>query len=111
MHLDCLFCRIIQRELPTPLLLENDHVIVFADIAPQAPHHYLVIPKIHVASLAEATDPGLLGQLMAAVRQLAQQQGLTDYRTVINTGPQAGQTVFHLHVHLIGGRAMQWPPG
>jgi histidine triad (HIT) family protein len=111
MTTDCLFCRIVQRELPTPLLLETDTAVAFADIAPQAPHHYLVIPKQHVTSLATATDPALLGQLMTAVQQLAQQQGLTDYRTVINTGAAAGQSVFHLHVHVLAGRPLAWPPG
>jgi histidine triad (HIT) family protein len=108
---DCLFCRIVRQDVPAPLLLDNATAVAFADVAPQAPHHYLVVPKSHVSSVSAVTDPELLGQLMLSVNQLAAQQGLTDYRVVINNGPQAGQSVFHLHIHVLGGRAMQWPPG
>jgi histidine triad (HIT) family protein len=107
----CLFCKIVAAQLPVTPVLDNADVMAFADIAPQAPHHYLVIPKTHVASLAECNDPALLGAVLAGVKQLAQQLGLQDYRTVINTGAGAGQSVFHLHAHLLAGRSLAWPPG
>jgi len=109
-----LFCKIAAGLIPVTRLYEDDHLLAFPDINPQAPTHILIIPKQHIASLAHATpaDTPLLGQLLSAAAKLAMQQNLaTGYRTVINTGPDGGQTVHHLHLHLLGGRAMHWPPG
>ncbi|HET7686967.1 MAG TPA: HIT domain-containing protein [Candidatus Limnocylindria bacterium] len=110
---DCLFCRIVAGEIPSDLLHEDDEVIVFRDIAPQAPTHVLAIPRRHVPSAAELTDEDgpLLAALFAALRRVATDAGLADYRIVTNVGPGAGQSVLHLHLHLLGGRAMRWPPG
>ena len=112
---DCLFCRIASGEVPGRLLYQDDRVVAFRDINPQAPIHILVIPRRHIASLAEAQaeDEGLMGHLLLTGAQVARQAGIANdgYRTVINTGELAGQTVFHIHVHILGGRAMRWPPG
>jgi histidine triad (HIT) family protein len=109
----CLFCRIVRREIPAKLVHEDEHVLAFRDIDPKAPTHVLVIPKAHVASLNEATDAEQLGRLMLAARSIALAEGLGEegYRTVVNTGANAGQTVFHIHLHLLGGRRLGWPPG
>ena len=112
--MDCLFCKIAAGTIPVARLYENDHVLAFPDINPQAPTHILVIPRRHIASLAHATpeDTPLLGELLAAAGEVAKAQGLENgYRLVVNTGADGGQTVGHLHVHLLGGRAMHWPPG
>jgi histidine triad (HIT) family protein len=114
MDKDCIFCRIVAGEIPVKLLFENDATVAFVDINPQAPVHLLIIPKQHLASLAHtvAADANLLGTLMAAAVKLAKDQGLaTGYRVVVNTGSDGGQTVDHLHLHLLGGRPMAWPPG
>lgn len=110
---DCLFCRIVRREIPASIMWEDEHALAFRDVDPKSPIHVLVIPKRHVATLNEATDAVLLGRLLLAARELAEGEGIaqTGYRTVINTGADAGQTVFHLHVHVLGGRHMKWPPG
>ncbi len=111
---DCLFCRIVSGAIPVARLHETADTLAFADIHPQAPVHVLVIPKRHIASHAHALpeDAGLLGSLLAAAGEVAQSQGLRDgYRLVINTGPDGGQTVEHLHIHVLGGRHMGWPPG
>jgi histidine triad (HIT) family protein len=111
---DCLFCKIAAGTIPVTRLFENEQLLAFPDINPQAPVHILIIPKQHFGSLAH-TEPGdtrLLGHLLTAATEVAQQQGLAKgYRLVINTGPDGGQTVDHLHVHLLGGRHMNWPPG
>ena len=109
----CLFCRIVRREIPAKVIHEDEHTLAFRDIDPRAPTHVLVIPKVHVASLNEVDDPALVGRLMLAAKQIAQAEGIgeTGYRTVLNTGSNGGQTVFHLHVHLLGGRRLTWPPG
>jgi histidine triad (HIT) family protein len=113
--MDCLFCKIVSGAIPAKKIFEDDQAIAFRDINPQAPAHILVVPKRHVGSLAEAEendDKQLLGHLLALVRQIAHSENLGGgYRTVINTGPDGGQTVDHLHLHLLGGRAMHWPPG
>jgi histidine triad (HIT) family protein len=112
--MDCLFCKIAAGTLPVTRLYEDEHVLAFPDIHPQAPTHILVIPKQHLASAAHATpqETPLLGQLLAAATEVARQQTLGNgYRLVINTGADGGQTVDHLHVHLLGGRPMGWPPG
>jgi histidine triad (HIT) family protein len=110
---NCLFCRIIRKEIPATIVWEDAHALAFRDIDPKAPTHVLVIPKTHVASLNEATDPTMLGRLMLAAREIAAEEGISEsgYRVVGNTGAGAGQTVFHLHLHLLGGRKLSWPPG
>ncbi len=111
---DCLFCKIVAGTIPVKRLYESDDAIAFADINPQAPVHVLVIPKRHITSLAVTlpADAALLGHLLAAAAEVARAQGLAEgYRLVINTGPDGGQTVDHLHVHVLGGRHMSWPPG
>jgi histidine triad (HIT) family protein len=109
----CLFCRIVRREIAAKVVYEDEETLAFRDIDPKAPTHVLVIPKTHVPSLNEATDPVMLGRLMLVARTIAEAEGLlTDgYRTVLNTGAHAGQTVFHIHLHLLGGRPLGWPPG
>jgi histidine triad (HIT) family protein len=109
----CLFCRIVRREIPATIVWEDEHGLAFRDIDAKAPVHILVIPKRHFASLNESADAPLLGRLLLAAREIAEGEGIaqTGYRTVLNTGADAGQTVFHLHVHLMGGRHMKWPPG
>jgi len=112
---DCLFCRIVQRQIPASIVYEDEHVLAFNDINPQAPTHVLVIPKRHVASLDElgAADDAIVGELVRRAAAIARERGITagGYRTVFNTNRDAGQTVFHVHLHLIGGRTMSWPPG
>ena len=112
---DCLFCRIITGEIPAEFVREDDRSVVISDINPQAPTHLLVIPREHLDSLDEASqkDEALLGHLLRVGAQVANAAGLDEggYRTVINTGADAGQSVFHLHVHVLGGRPMNWPPG
>ena len=108
----CLFCRIVRGEIPANIVRQDEHTVAFRDIDPKAPTHILVIPKEHVASLDEATDPTMVGRLMLAAAEIARSEGITDgYRTVVNTGAGAGQTVFHIHLHLLGGRKLTWPPG
>jgi histidine triad (HIT) family protein len=114
--MDCIFCKIAAGEIPTKKLYEDEHAIAFSDLNPQAPVHSLIIPRRHIASLAEMEsndqDKSLIGHLHGIASQLARQQNLSKgYRIVINVGEDAGQTVGHLHVHLIGGRRMHWPPG
>lgn len=110
---DCLFCRIVAKEIPATIVAETDDALAFRDINPAAPVHVLAIPKTHYASLAHADDEALLGRLMAFAAKVAVQEGIaeTGYRTVVNTGNNGGQTVDHLHVHVLGGRRMTWPPG
>jgi len=110
---DCLFCRIVRKEIPAKLVAEDDHCIAFRDINPQAPLHVLVIPREHVPSLDQAHDAELLGRLSLMAAEIARKEGVAanGYRTVMNTNRAAGQTVFHVHLHLLGGRAMHWPPG
>ena len=111
---DCLFCRIVAGQIPVTRLYDDTDTLAFADIRPQAPVHVLVIPKRHIASHAHALpeDATLLGKLLSAAGEVARSQGLQNgYRLVVNTGPDGGQTVDHLHVHVLGGRPMGWPPG
>ena len=110
----CLFCQIATGERPATIVYRGDGVIAFRDIHPQAPTHILIIPTKHIGSVAEATaaDEDLIGRMITTAKAIAQQENLSKgYRLVINTGTQAGQSVFHLHVHLLGGRVMHWPPG
>jgi histidine triad (HIT) family protein len=114
MNPDCLFCKIVAGTIPAKRVYEDDLSLCFADIHPQAPTHLLIIPKQHIASQAhaEAEQAPLLGHLMVTAANIARTLGLDGgYRVVINTGPDGGQTVDHLHLHLLGGRAMSWPPG
>jgi histidine triad (HIT) family protein len=111
---DCLFCKIAAGTIPVTRLYEDEQVLAFPDIHPQAPVHILVIPKQHFASLAhtDAGDESSLGHLLFAATAIAREQNLANgYRLVVNTGPDGGQTVDHLHLHLLGGRHMGWPPG
>jgi histidine triad (HIT) family protein len=110
---DCLFCRIVRKELPVALVAEDEHSIAFRDINPQAPVHVLVIPRAHVTSLDTANDAEMIGRLSLMAAQIARAEGVSEkgYRTVMNTNSAAGQTVFHVHLHLLGGRSMHWPPG
>jgi histidine triad (HIT) family protein len=111
---DCLFCRIIRGEMPAKKVYEDEDSYAFEDINPQGPTHVLVVPKRHIRGLkeAKADDAEALGRCQLVAAEIARQRGIEDgYRTVINVGPRAGQSVFHLHVHLIGGRLLHWPPG
>lgn len=109
----CLFCRIVAGTIPATLVASSEAAVAFRDLHPQAPTHVLVIPRAHVASLDAAEDPALLGAVLHLARQVARQEGLADtgYRIVSNVGGDGGQTVPHLHVHVLGGRQMHWPPG
>ena len=113
MSSDCLFCRIVRREIPANIVHEDDETIAFRDIDPKAPTHILVIPKTHVASLNDASDAASLGRLLLVARDIAAAEGIASagFRTVINTGADSGQTVHHVHVHVLGGRHLKWPPG
>lgn len=112
---DCIFCKIIQGQLASKKVHEDELCIAFDDVNPQSPVHTLVVPKQHVASLEgfQPKDQSLLGHLVNVCRSVAKQKGIAEsgYRIVINTGAQSGQTVFHVHFHVLGGRAMRWPPG
>ncbi|MCU0640624.1 MAG: histidine triad nucleotide-binding protein [Candidatus Margulisbacteria bacterium] len=109
----CLFCRIIKKELPASIVYEDDKVLAFNDIAPQAPVHILVIPKEHVDSLSAVKDHSIFIDLMKVVNKVAVEQGIdkSGFRTVINNGRAAGMAVDHLHIHVLGGRGFNWPPG
>lgn len=113
--MSCLFCKIANKEIQSKIVLENEHAVSFHDVNPVAPIHVLVIPKKHIASIHEATDSDtpLLGELMSMARNVASTLGLGEngYRLVINTGNDGGQSVFHIHLHVIGGRKLGWPPG
>jgi len=114
MSSDCLFCKIARKEILSKIAYEDDEIFAFEDISPQAPTHILLCPKKHFASLNEASaeDQSVLGKLQLAAAEIARERNLLDgYRTIINNGRGAGQSVFHLHVHLLGGRAFRWPPG
>lgn len=113
MDTNCLFCKIVAGEIPADTLYEDDEILVFRDIAPQAPVHFLVIPKKHIQGPAAVAseDDALIGKLMRIGTTVAAEQGIDHFRMVFNNGEQAGQSVFHIHMHLLGGRSMQWPPG
>lgn len=108
---DCLFCRIVEGAVPSRRVDEDDTTFAFEDVAPRAPTHVLIVPKQHVDTIADASDEALVGRLFLAAARIARKRGLESYRLVVNKGEGAGQTVFHLHVHLLGGREMSWPPG
>lgn len=110
---DCLFCRIAAGDIPSDVVYSDDAVVAFRDVNPRAPTHVLAIPRRHVPSAADLTDADgeMLAALFAALRHVAEEAGLRGYRIVTNVGAEAGQSVFHLHFHLLGGRSMAWPPG
>ena len=111
--MDCIFCRIVSGEIPATIVARNEYAVAFRDLNPQAPVHILIVPKKHVASLDDMADSYLLGQMVTLAAAIARQEKIakTGYRTVINTGKDGGQSVDHLHLHLLGGRPMTWPPG
>jgi len=110
---DCLFCGIASGEIPADIVLREDHLVAFRDINPQAPVHVLVIPAAHHANAHELgeADPELAGRLLRFAGRVADQEGISGYRIVMNTGAEAGQSVFHVHAHVLGGRSLTWPPG
>ncbi|HEX8093324.1 HIT domain-containing protein [Jatrophihabitans sp.] len=109
---DCLFCKIIARDVPATVVLEDDGWLAVEDIDPKAPVHVLVLPKRHVADIGElGADPGTAAAVVAGIGAVARHLGLSAYRTVFNTGAGAGQSVFHAHAHVLGGRDLTWPPG
>ena len=111
--MDCLFCKIAQGQIPSNKLFEDDKILAFYDIDPQAPTHFLVIPKAHIQSVSAVTEENapIVGHIFAVIAKLAGELGLESYRVVSNIGAQAGQSVFHLHFHVLSGRDMTWPPG
>lgn len=113
--MDCLFCKIAQGEIPAKILYQDEKVVVFEDINPQAPHHKIIIPRKHIATLndLEASDAALVGEMVQSAAELAKELGMAEkgYRLVMNCNDAGGQTVFHIHLHLLGGRSMTWPPG
>lgn len=112
---DCLFCKIAAGEIPADVVFESDHALAFRDINPQAPTHILIIPRKHIATIndLQVEDASIIGKLFLAAQQIAADEGIADegYRTVMNCNKGAGQTVFHVHLHLLGGRQLGWPPG
>jgi histidine triad (HIT) family protein len=111
---DCIFCRIVKGEIPSKKVYEDDQTYAFEDLDPKAPTHVLIVPKKHIRGLkeAEANDAEVVGQCHLAAAKIAKERGIEDgYRTVLNVGPGSGQSVFHMHVHLLGGRKLSWPPG
>ena len=112
---DCLFCKIVEGEIPCDKIFENDQVIAFRDLNPQAPTHILVIPRKHISTVNELTadDKNIVGEMVLAAQAVAKQEGIEEsgYRLVMNCNEGAGQTVFHIHLHIMGGRRMNWPPG
>ncbi len=112
--MDCLFCKIAQGDIPVDKLYEDDDVLAFRDISPQAPVHFLIIPKKHISGPADISeaDENIMGKLLRTGAEIASREGIRDgYRIVANNGEKAGQTVFHLHMHVLGGRSLSWPPG
>jgi histidine triad (HIT) family protein len=111
----CLFCKIASKEIASKVVLDEEDIFAFHDVQPAAPTHVLIIPKRHIVGLGEATreDQDVFGRILVATREVAEKTGIAEsgFRVVVNSGANAGQSVFHLHVHVIGGRAMGWPPG
>lgn len=110
---DCLFCKIIEKKIPAKIEFENDDFLAFYDINPQAPVHLLIIPKKHIEKIGElqTSDASLIGRLILCAKQIAESKNWKDYRLLFNNGVESGQTVFHIHLHLLSGRKMTWPPG
>lgn len=113
--MDCIFCKLVKGELPAEILYQDDEVMAFRDIDPKAPHHFLVIPKRHIATLNDLTpeDAALVGRLQVTAAQLAKEHGFDEsgYRVVMNCNQDGGQTVWHIHMHVLAGRTLSWPPG
>lgn len=113
--MDCIFCKIADGSIPAKILYQDDNVVAFEDINPQAPHHKIIVPRKHIATLNDLTDAdaNLVGQMTLAATKMAKELGIAEngYRLVMNCNSAGGQTVFHIHLHLIGGRSMTWPPG
>ena len=113
--MDCLFCKILDGEIPCDKVYENEHVIVFRDVNPQAPTHVLVIPRNHISTVNDLTEDNknIVGEMMLAAQHVAKLEGIDEagYRLIMNCNEGAGQTVFHIHLHVLGGRALNWPPG
>lgn len=109
--MNCIFCAVVNKEIPAKILFEDDEVVAFSDINPAAPTHILIVPRKHSDSLASTHDRDILASLLVTARKLAAEMKMEDFRVVINNGSRAGQSVFHLHVHLLGGRDFHWPPG
>jgi histidine triad (HIT) family protein len=112
---DCVFCRIARKEIPAKIVFENNRILAFEDLKPQAPVHILIIPKNHIERTSDLTDSSahLIGEMVLVAKSLANEKGagLSGYRIVLNCGSDAGQEIFHLHLHLLGGRKFSWPPG
>jgi histidine triad (HIT) family protein len=113
--MNCLFCKIASGEIPTTLVYEDDHIVAFNDIAPQAPHHVLIIPRTHIATINDisAENHTLIGNMMGVAKQIAARLNIAEngYRVIMNCNKDGGQAVYHIHFHLLGGRQMEWPPG
>ena len=110
---ECLFCSIVRKEIPAKIVAESPECLAFRDIGPKAPVHVLVIPKVHVRTMNDVTDFALMGKMAQMAAEVAKAEGIAEkgYRVIANTNAGGGQTVFHLHLHLLGGRPMKWPPG
>ncbi|HIS89137.1 TPA: histidine triad nucleotide-binding protein [Candidatus Avigastranaerophilus faecigallinarum] len=108
---DCIFCKIANKEIPSNFIYEDENVVAFNDLNPQAPVHFLVIPKNHYSSLNDINDKKVFGDIFSAIPKITEKLGIKEYRTVVNTGASAGQTVFHIHVHVMSGREFTWPAG
>ena len=109
--MECIFCKIANKQIPTELIYEDESVVAFNDLNPQAPIHFLVIPKVHYESMNEISDSLEFGKIFSAIPKIAKKLGIKEYRTLVNTGKSAGQTVFHIHVHVMSGRNFSWPAG
>jgi len=110
---DCLFCRLVRGEIPAKLVAQTPECVAFRDIDPQAPTHIVIVPRAHILTLSDVTDPLIVGQMARLAADIAKSEGVAEsgYRVVVNTNTHGGQTVYHLHMHLLGGRRMGWPPG
>ncbi|MEO8879510.1 MAG: histidine triad nucleotide-binding protein [Gemmatimonadaceae bacterium] len=110
---DCLFCRIVSGAIPVKFVAESPECVAFRDVNPQAPTHVLIVPRAHIPMLGDVKDPLIVGQITRMATDIAESEGIAEsgYRVVVNTGDDGGQTVYHLHMHLLGGRRMTWPPG
>src|SRR5262249_18638293 len=109
---ECVFCKIVDKQIPSRIVVEHDNYVAIRDVNPQAPVHILILPRDHTEDITQVDDPTLLGTLFKAASSIADVEGLKNgFRLVVNTGSESGQSVFHLHIHLLGGRPMRWPPG
>lgn len=113
LDLNCIFCKIVTGDIPAQIVYRSENVVAFDDITPQAPTHVLIIPTIHIENIGDLAQlsPTITADLFSVAKQIAAERGLSGFRNVLNTGEEAGQSVFHAHLHLIGGRSLAWPPG